>query len=377
MRRDDSPPRPDWRRQAEARGFGFHTGPGGQPYWDESACYTFNSREIDGLEAAIDALHGMCLELVARVIDERLYALFLVPPAFVPMIESSWHRRQPGVYGRFDLAYDGGGPPKLLEYNADTPTSLLEAGVVQWDWLEAVEPGGDQFNSIDEKLVDLAWPAAASPEDGPVHFISDRSSEEDATTCDYMQDCAARSGLETRTIDLRDVGFNHKDNVFVGLENEPITTAFKLYPWEWLARDEFGTLVPAAPTRWVEPPWKMLLSAKAILPLLYEMFPGSPYLLEASFDPLHGDSVRKPVHAREGANVRITRGGRVVAETGGPYGDERAVVYQRYCPLFQGAGRYAVVGGWVVAGRAAGIGIREDAGPVTGNLSRFVQHRMG
>jgi glutathionylspermidine synthase len=36
------------------------------------------------------------------------------------------------LYGRFDLAYRGDGPPKLLEYNADTPTALFEAAVVQW-----------------------------------------------------------------------------------------------------------------------------------------------------------------------------------------------------------------------------------------------------
>lgn len=65
----------------------------------------------------------------------------------------SWNEEPPAIYGRFDLAYDGIHPPKLLEYNADTPTALLEASVVQWYWLQDVFPKDDQFNSIHEHLV--------------------------------------------------------------------------------------------------------------------------------------------------------------------------------------------------------------------------------
>ncbi len=49
--------------------------------------------------------------------------------------------------------YDGGHEPKLLEYNADTPTALLEASVTQWYWLKDTQPGADQFNSIHERLL--------------------------------------------------------------------------------------------------------------------------------------------------------------------------------------------------------------------------------
>ena len=45
-------------------------------------------------------------------------------------------------------AYDGREPPKATRYNADTPTALYEAAVVQWYWLKDVKPEADQFNSI-------------------------------------------------------------------------------------------------------------------------------------------------------------------------------------------------------------------------------------
>ena len=120
----------------------------------------------------------------------------------------------------------------------------------------------------------------------------------------------------------------------------------------------------------------MILSCKSILPLLYEMFPDSPFLLPASFEPLRrADYVRKPVHAREGANIQVVLDGQVGAR------DRRAVrsgpfVYQQLAPLKPFDGRYPVIGSWVVNGWACGIGIREDDTLVTQNTSRFVPHRM-
>ena len=88
-----------------------------------------------------------------------------------------------------------------------------------------------------------------------------------------------------------------------------IELAFKLYPWEWMFQDTFGANLSSAPTRWIEPPWKAILSNKGILPLLWEMFPKHPNLLPAYFedDPkaamLGSSFVRKPLYSREGANV--------------------------------------------------------------------------
>jgi glutathionylspermidine synthase len=119
----------------------------------------------------------------------------------------------------------------------------------------------------------------------------------------------------------------------------------------------------------------MLLSNKAILALLWEMFPQSPYLLPASRDPLEGDYVRKPMLAREGANVQTVAGGRVVSETEGIY--PGPWVYQKLHPIPQFDGNYAILGSWMVNGYACGIGIREDPTPVTRGTSRFVPHVFG
>ena len=138
MQRIASTPRPGWESIVEARGLKWHTGQ--TPYWSEDAYYQFTTDQIETLERATNELHERCLEAVQHVIDEKRYAELRIPEQAIAQIVKSWESDPPSVYGRFDLAFDGKTPPKMLEYNADTPTSLLEASVIQWDWLQAT-PG--------------------------------------------------------------------------------------------------------------------------------------------------------------------------------------------------------------------------------------------
>jgi glutathionylspermidine synthase len=374
MRRMTVEPRPDWQRRVEELGLHFHT-LRGEPYWDESACYILSRHEVDTLERASYALWEMCLELVQHVLDNRMFGLFLIPKEYEEIIVRSWEEDWPSVYGRFDLAYDGVSPPKLLEFNADTPTGLVEASVAQWQWLKDVDENGDQFNTIHDRLLE-AWAAARQFDDSPLHFAAIESNVEDYITVEYLRDTAIQAGLETRYIDIGKVGFDASARRFAAPGNVPIKQMFKLYPWEWIVQDEFGKHIPSAKTRWIEPPWKMILSCKSILPLLYQLNPESPFLLPAWFDrPEFGSYVRKPVHAREGANIQVVIDGQVEQDTEGPY-DTAVSVYQQLAPLKAHDGKYPILGSWMIHGWACGVGIREDDQLVTQNTSRFVPHRM-
>jgi glutathionylspermidine synthase len=184
-----------------------------------------------------------------------------------------------------------------------------------------------------------------------------------------------QAGLETAYLDVEKIGWNAKRRAFVDMQENVLLHMFKLYPWEWMMEEEFGQYLPVARTRWLEAPWKAILSNKAILAVLWQMFPGNEYLLPASLSEIKGDTVVKPRRAREGANVRIIRGGQIAAETEGTYGGP--VVWQQYQPIRTFNGMTPVIGSWMVNGNACGIGIREDAGLVTGNWSRFVPHYFG
>jgi glutathionylspermidine synthase len=384
MQRIPCDERPDWKAKAAEAGFTFHTIDGAR-YWDERAYYAFTLEEIErDIEEPTGELDAMCRELVARAVnDERMMQVLRIPERFWTYIAASWKRGDPSLYGRFDLSYSGQWPAKLLEYNADTPTSLYETGVFQWKWLEdasarnVVPQNADQYNSLHEKLID-GWREIGKG--GHLHLGGALDDPEDGGTVQYLEDTARQAGLTTTAIKMDDIGRTPK-GVFVDLADKPIELMFKLYPWEWMFREQFGQFLAGSPTRWLEPPWKAILSNKGILPLLWAMYPRHPNLLPAFFedDPkaaeLGNSFVRKPLYSREGSNVSIVVGGEQIDQDEGPYGAE-GFVRQGVATLPQFDGNYAAIGSWIVAGKPCAASVREDSSPITKNTSRFLPHAI-
>ncbi len=356
---------------------------GGTPYWNEAACYVFTRRDVEEIERATRDLYGLFLEAGQYVIDRQLFGRFGIAPWCVPLIVEAWNAEPPALnYGRFDLGYDGRGPPKLFEYNCDTPTSLLEAAVAQWLWKEDLFPGHGQCNDIHDMLLAKWADIAPCLEGRVVHFAHEPdAAAEDSITTAYMMDLAGKAGLAPRGLTMAEIGWTPGHGAsggrFLDLDNQEIRTLYKLYPWEWLVRDEFGPNIALnqGRTRWIEPIWKMIWSNKAILPILWEMFPRHANLLWAAVDaPLSASYVSKPALAREGANVTVVSRGQTLASTGGPY--VGAMIYQELYDLPDFDGHRPVIGSWCVDGVPAGIGVRED-GLITSNLARFVPHIVG
>jgi glutathionylspermidine synthase len=156
---------------------------------------------------------------------------------------------------------------------------------------------------------------------------------------------------------------------------------FKLYPWEWLVADRFGSrlldlALSGRGPLWIEPPWKMLLSNKALLAALWHLYPNHPNLLPAYLNepgPLK-EWVAKPLHGREGDNIKIHAPGISLEQPGG-YGRE-GWCYQQYQPLPDFDGNHPVLGLWVVDGESVGCGIRESDGPITDYFCRFVPNTI-
>lgn len=382
MQRVSAKERSDWKEQASSLGFNFHT-MYGQPYWDESAYYRFSLRQIeDDLEDPSAEIESMCLQFVDRAVqdDELLHRLRIPEPVW-DYVRNSWQRGDRNLYGRLDLAYDGTGPAKLLEYNADTPTSLYESAFFQWVWLEQaiergiVPEGSDQYNSIQERLIAAL---AGIGIDGVLHCACCKDTDEDRGTVQYIEDCARQAGLETSFVFIEDIGIDPM-NRFTDLDDYVIRNLFKLYPWEWLVDEHFGKYIPNSGVQFVEPVWKSVLSNKAMLPLLWGMFEGHPNLLPAYFedDPrasvISDSYVRKPIFSREGSNVTLVEAGQPTIEVEGPYGEE-GFILQQFHRLPQFDGNYTVVGSWLIASRPSGIGVREDDTLVTRDSSRFLPH---
>lgn len=392
MRRQRMTPRPNWQACVEKIGLTYHTLADGSPYWDESAYWEFSAKEIDRLEAATAEIQRLSLAAGEAILDQNRLHQMGIPESAAAAIRTAWSAEPPALYGRLDLAYDGSSI-KLLEYNADTPTGLVEAAVAQWYWLQECFPDADQFNSLHEKLV-AKWKDLKDYVTSPVYF-SDEGSDEDWMTVTYLRDTAQQADLKTRHLRMHEIGWDSKYLRFVDLDNHPIGTLFKLYPWEWLLSEPFGqnalsTLPPISPLQeygprkdhrmwgsmlWIEPIWKMMWSNKALLAILWELNPGHELLLPAYLDGprnLHS-YVRKPLLGREGSGIAVVRDGTVIE--GALVNDNpQRYVYQEFAPMASASGRTAVFGSWLIDGEPAGIGVRESAGLVTNNTSCFVPH---
>ncbi len=404
MHRIALPERADWRTLAQDVGFTF-ADMHGEPYWDETSAYRFTLRQIeDNLEDPATELHAMCREATGRIVQsEELLDRLGIPAAYHDLVADSWTRGQPEVYGRFDLVYDGAGPAKLLEYNADTPTSLYETASFQWSWLEGqiaagvLRDGDDQFNGLHEALVERF--RALFPPDTDLHFAAHTASAEDYATVEAMGWAAREAGLGAHYTDLAKIGLS-ADGQFLDDEDRVIATLFKLYPWEDLLQDDYAAHIVGSGCMMLEPAWKAVLSNKGLLPVLWEMFEGHPNLLPAffesdiadtlagrgsatgsvaaSFDRARADlergHVTKPLFSREGASIRIVENGQVtLASDDDSYGRHPRIV-QGYVPLPEFDGFHPIIGAWIVGQTCAGIGIREDRSRITQDLSRFKPH---
>lgn len=373
MQRELITPRTDWERKLKEQGFVYY-----KDYYNESAAYSFTAQEVDNIEKATNEIFEMCLRVVQHVIDNDLLDEFFIPQKYADLIKWSWAEDMPSFYGRFDLVYGKDGSIKLLEFNADTPTSLLEASVIQWYWLQEFNKNLDQFNSLHERLVKhMSMCKPYFYGNKKLFFACVKNSNEDFMNTKYLQDCANQALIDNSFIYMDDIGLNTQDQ-FCTSAGEPIGNIFKLYPYEWLFYEEFGPQLCTTKdlTMWIEPAYKAILSNKMLLVYLHKLYPDSPYILPAFFDDasqITGDYVKKPVFSREGANVDIVIAGGVKESTPGDYGEE-GFVYQQYAPIPDFDGNFPVIGSWLIGGEAGGMGIRESKTLITGNMSMFCPH---
>jgi glutathionylspermidine synthase len=385
--------RPDLVQKAEAAGFTFHA-MYGEPYWDEDTVYEFTLAQVENdIEDPATELHEMCRQAADHIVaSEELMERLAIPRAHWDLVAESWQSDQPELYGRFDLIYDGHGPAKMIEYNADTPTALFESASFQWTWFEdmvasgALPPDSDQFNGIFEALT--ARFKHIFPRDTNIHFTAIETLVEDYATVEMMAYAARAADMGAHFVNLEQIGITPAGQ-FSDAEARVIGKLFKLYPWEDLLRDDFAAHLATAQCKFIEPAWKAVVSNKGLLPVLWRLFEGHPNLLPSFFadeitagseavthaqDALARGTVTKPIFGREGASVSIMRGNEMIeASTEQDYADHPMIV-QAYAEMPVFDGYRPIIGAWIVGKTCVGMGLREDRSRITQNLSRFKPH---
>ena len=371
-------------------GMSWHTDTDGSDYI-VSELAQVSEQEAEAYYEAANTLYDMYVEAAQHVIDNQLYYELGIPSNLVKLIENSWERDDWHVYGRFDLAGGlDGRPIKLIEFNADTPTGLFETAIIQWALVKA--NGMDearQFNNLHEMLINTFRRLVLGDNEGAdfasvyngekMLFSSARDLPEDERTTRYLQQTAHEAGFFTDFCYLDEAGFTDSDGVF-NKDQQLADFWFKLFPWEDIAEKELEltrTLEKsdsAGYTRFINPAYTLLFQSKGILKVLYDLFPDSPYLLPADFQPLQDVAqVEKKMFGREGANTRILGSdNRVIAQTEGPY-DFHKNVYQEFVEFPKDSAGQAYQAGVFYAWEACGLGFRRG-GPILDDMSKFVGH---
>ncbi|WP_321777763.1 glutathionylspermidine synthase family protein [Sulfurimonas sp.] len=374
----------------EKLGFTWHTDSDGSKYINDELV-VISQGEAEAYYKAGNEVYDMFVEAAEHVIENDLFFELGIPFNLVEMIKQSWENDVHWhIYGRFD--FSGGidaKPIKLIEFNADTPTSLFETALLQWALLkENNMDENKQFNNVYEaisqnfkRLITLDEDVTTFNDnyDGwKILFSCVQGDDEEEATTRLLQQMATDAGFNTSFEYLQNVTFD-KDGIFDANENN-YEYWFKLYPWEDIGTDEselavtLSDVIKNQKAIVLNPAYTLLFQSKGIMKIMYDLFPDSPYLLETSFEPLKGvKQVEKTLFGREGANTKIIdANGAIVEQRDGPY-DNYNKIYQQYVEFAEDKNQDKYQAGVFFAYEACGLSFRKG-GEILDNMSKFVGH---
>ena len=375
----------------ESIGFSWHTDSDNSSYVSDEIVI-INEEEANAYYEACNELYDMFAEAGQHVIDNDLFHEINIPFNLIEMIKESWENDVHWhLYSRFDLAGGIDGKPiKLIEFNADTPTSLFETAIIQWAMLKANGlDEASQFNNLYEALKDnfkriitldtevekfeeyyanLGW---------KILFSSISNSSEDINTTKLLEHIASEAGFNTDFEFIENVQFND-DGIFK--DEESFEFWFKLIPWENIAIEEselaliLTEIIKEKKAIIFNPAYSLMFQSKGFMKILWDLYPNHPLLLETSFEPLDNKKqVEKRCFGREGANTKIINSdGSIDVQTDGDYEGHKAI-YQEYVELPTDSMGNSYQAGVFFAYEACGLGFRRGE-KILNNMSKFVGH---
>ncbi len=373
----------------EELGFTWHTDSDESSYI-ANELVVLSEAEAEAYYEATNELYDMFVEAGDYIVENNLFHEVGIPFNLVDLVKQSWQSDVHWhLYGRFDLAGGIDGKPiKLLEFNADTPTALFESAIVQWAMLK--QNGLDeqkQFNFIYEALVNNFKRVVTLQESVEEFdelyegwrflFSSISGNAEEENTVRLLQHMANEAGFDTNFAYIDEVEFDDNGIYF---NEQKYELWFKLIPWEDIAIEEsdlamlLTNIVKNQEAIIFNPAYTLMFQSKAILKILWDLFPNHPLLLETSYEPLDNKmQVQKPIYGREGESVKILDStGKVINGGLGDY-DNHKMIYQEYVELPKDENGNFYQAGVFYAYEACGVGFRRG-GAILDNMSKFVGH---
>ena len=343
--------------------------------------------QADDLLRAADELYEIMVASVPEDLPDDFLCQLGIPENLWKLVRHSWNdERHWHLYGRFDMAQTPDGP-KLIEFNADTATSIPETAILQWASLAAAgKHNAAQASGLYEALVAQfkQWRDMNADLEPSLVLTYMEASAEDRTNCEVVAQAAQEAGFNTHLCPIDQINvtvFGEDRGIWaqVGVEQwQRFSFMYKLIPWEQLAWEEpevITDLENLSFTRTimvVNPAYTLLFQSKGMLAWLWQNYPHHPLLLETSFTPLTGKYIAKPFFGREGQNVEVVVNGESVTHIAGEY-DQQPLVYQQFCDFPQDQAGNLYQAGVFWAGEACAIGYRRAEGIIT-NTSQFLAH---
>lgn len=350
--------------------------------WLDGVAYSFTRDEIAQLKEATLTVNKLMLNAVNEAVNRPDIMLKMaIPESSHDLFKESWESMDKNLVGRMDWSFDADGTPKLLEINGDSVQGLVLAGPGQLAYLEAVHKSkGKQWNDIAVAL-ESAFGRMSLPD--TLYFTGDLEDQADILEISFIEERARVAGLNTRFISLEDIGITNTGR-FADLGDDIIEAILVYQPWEWTLDTPFGDYFLHGndpKCTMIEPAWRMLVSNKGLMALMWEMYEGHENLLptfidyDARADGLEEDYAQKPIYGFEAANVTLVESGQVIAENPDSEADSSdGYVYQGLCPLPEFDGKYAQVCTWMIADQAAGLSVKESDGLISDYFSPTVPH---
>ncbi|EMM0836776.1 bifunctional glutathionylspermidine amidase/synthase [Enterobacter ludwigii] len=353
---------------------------------DPCQYFTITESAEQELIKATNELHLMYLHATDKVLkDDNLLALFDIPKILWPRLRLSWQwRRHHMITGRMDFCMDERGI-KVYEYNADSASCHTEGGLILEEW---VKNGyrGNGHNPAEGLLEELTGAWKHSHARPFVHIMQDNDVEEDYHAL-FIQRSLLQAGFETKILHGLNALSWDAAGQLIDDEGRHVNCVWKTWAWETaieqireVSETEYAAVPirtghPAGDVRLIdvllrpevlvfEPLWTVIPGNKAILPVLWQLFPNHRYLLDTDFEV--NDLLKqtgyaiKPIAGRCGSNIDlISAGDEVLDKSSGKFVDRKNIYQQLWC-LPKVDGKHIQVCTFTVGGNYGGTCLRGD-----------------
>lgn len=264
--------------------------------------------------AYYEAAHE-CLKMINAaaeyVIRHRKLSEMGIPEFMHGIIEKTYFDadNNPHMLGRFDFAGGIDGVPiKLIEFNADTPFSIFETSTMQHVLCKAagLDLDNNQYNTIFKELITFfKYMKEIYPDTANEIFFTNHEYDEDNLNTSILMEAAKEAGIQITHKHWTDIAVDDRYNI-VGISGVAfdkshireqlfnitnITHLVKMVPWDLIctydensierAKDIVKCLDLRPYTTISNPPYTMLYQSKALLSIVYDLFPESKYLLKS------------------------------------------------------------------------------------------------